>query len=355
MIRDLAPSLQSCYTGIVRQFLCLLTLFFSVPALHAQAGILQTTPGTPSPSGIFPLALVLEAAGFTAPEIWRPDWPVELPPDAFRLLSGEAYRITLKVEGAGGRGLEGESFLLSFSHDREGRVREFPFMLNGRMAQVSLGLQDGEIREITVGFPPYAEAWELEFLEHQGYYALIRAYIGGVWYFITISRWARGITETWFDAEGNAIGAYGFSLSENGERQRIRSIRDFFSDDIIPDFVYYYYDSWGLLTKVSGPGGIYTVLYYRDALPRHWERRPAGGAGAGVFYLQWDAGGFFVRMTRTEPGAAGDWPVEYRFEYTLDEKGNWIERREIRMIRQGGLLFSAPGTIVRRILEYRQP
>ncbi|MCL2231740.1 MAG: hypothetical protein FWB99_01525 [Treponema sp.] len=329
----------------MRQFLCLALLLFSastIPAHGFQAA---------APSGMFPFALVWEAADFAASDggIWQPPWPVELPPDAFRVLYGGVSRITL----------EGEGVLLAFSYDTEGRVREFPFMLDGSMAQVSLGFRDGEIREMTLNISPDGDSWELEVLESETFYparafpTLVRGFIGNTWYFITLSRWDRGITETWFDQEGTVLGGYVFDLTETKESHKIRSIRCLGEDNNL--ILGYYYDSWGFLTGVSKPGRTYTVLHYRDALPRYWERQSTGGdaGGTGLFYFQWDARGFLVRMVPIGAAESESRPVEYRFEYTLDERGNWIERREIQMFAQAGFLFPSPGTIFRRSLEYR--
>ena len=245
---------------------------------------------------------------------------------------------------------------MNFRQNAEGMVQEFPFMLGGSMVQVSLNFREAELSGLSLGFPPGQDLWELEFLEHEfDHPSLVRAFFGATWYFITFSRWERGITETWFDVEGNFLGAYLYSLAELGEAQRIRSIRDLHSPDSDTGTAFYY-DSWGLLTGISGPGGLYTVLHYRDALPRYWGRPSAQGDSGGLFYLQWDANGFFVRMLREAPetGAnAGGWLAERRFEYTLDARGNWIERREILMVYHAGFLFPAPGTTFRRILEYR--
>jgi len=311
-------------------------IFFPVLTLHAQQ------------SRMFPLALVLEAAEFTASGAgtWQPNWPLDLPPDAFRLSAGEVSAITL----------EGENIHLRVSYDTESRLREFPFMLNGGMAQVSVTRLDGKVREMALSFLPGEELWTLEFLDHHdSYFSLVRVSAGNAWYFVTLSRWARGITETWFDVEGNVLGAYAFSLAEMDAGMRIRSIRDLLNS--AGASVEHYHDSWGFLTQVSEPGGLYTVLHFREAFPRYWERRPSGGnaEAAGIFYLQWDANGFLTRKTRTaeEPGFAAGPFTEYRFEYTLDEKGNWIERREIRMIQRGSLLFPSPGSVFTRVLEYR--
>jgi ABC-type taurine transport system ATPase subunit len=50
----------------------------------------------------------------------------------------------------------------------------------------------------------------------------------------------------------------------------------------------------------------------------------------------------------------GEGDVNFIYEYDFDERGNWIERREIRMIRSMGHFISTQGTVFRRILEYRE-
>jgi hypothetical protein len=299
---------------------------------------------SPPVSGTFPLALVLQAAESAAHAtgIWQPDWPFQLPPDAFRVNSGDIARITLA----------GDGIYLVLSHDEKGRPVDFPFMLNGNLAQVGITFHNGEIYRMTVSFPPSKDAWELEFLDHDGsYYALVRVFAGNTWYFIRLSRWVAGITELWFDVEGTLLGGYSYALATVGTTQKIRSIRDFLNPDA--PGMDSYFDSWGLPTRISGPGGLHTVLRYRDALPRFWERQTPSGTGH--FYLQWDANDLLFRMAPQSAGATAGQPAEYRFEYTLDERGNWIQRRELRMFPHSGYLFPAPGAVFQRTLEYRHP
>jgi hypothetical protein len=305
-----------------------------------------------SAQGIFPLALVLEGVEYAGDgnKAWRPDWPLEIPPDAFRVLAGEVSRVTIEREG----------FYFNYRIGPEGLIEEFPFVLNGRVAQVSVVYQETEIRELTLSVPN-EDPWKLEVLEHFDFYpSLVRGSRGENWYFIYLSRGVNEISETWYDEMGNALGVYVFSLIEIWRNQRIKIIREY-SDTNNAASMVYYYDSRGFVTEKSGPDGVYKVLYFRDYLPRYWERRPAGITGRaedgiGRYYLQWDQMGFLVRFVEEieRPDDAVDGLLDYRYEYCLDENGNWIERREIRMIRRFGHLVPTQGITIKRELEYRR-
>ena len=359
-----------------RRLLCALAAIFLVSALEAQKvmPVSGETAGEELSSGeIFPLVLVLEGAEYAGDGCgaWRPDWPVWLPPDAFKVFSGASAetmvsgisRITLESEAV----VSGEDFSLEYRRGPAGQTEEFPLMLNGRLAQVSLAYEGEEIREMTLSFPSVTkdregeasledgdeEPWKLEFLEYRNSFpSLVRGFRGDgasqtPWYFIVLSRGGNEISETWYDDKGSFLGAYNFSLAEIGENQRIREIQGTSVQDTGAgmNVTELYYDSRCFLTESSGPDGVYKVQYFREDLPRYWERPPL------KYTLQWDEAGFLVRIAAAE--TEGDRPVEYRYEYTLDERGNWVQRREIRMLRQSGLLIPSPGTTFRRVLEYR--
>jgi hypothetical protein len=328
---------------VLPRLICLFTMIFFASALEAQ----EMAEETPVAAGIFPLALILEEARYASYDpnalrpVWRPDWPVELPPDAFRVVSGEISRAEIETE----------EYSLSMSYSPEGLVEEFPFMLNDKMTQAGIVYgESAEIRKMVLTFPSGEEPWELEFLGnfsfHEDYFPfIVRGFCSGVWYFIYLSRGVNEIIETWYDENGSILGAFKFSLTLIGKDLRIRAIFDY----TITEETEYHYDSRGFLTEASGPGGLYKVLYYREDLPRYWERRPAEDEmGGGNFTLQWDEAEFLLRIS------GGDNPVDYRYEYTLDERGNWIERRETRMIQGFGLLVPSQGTVFMRKLEYRE-
>jgi hypothetical protein len=346
---------------IFRRSLCLLALVFFVFSLNSQ-----DLNGDGSMAGyIFPLALVLEWAEYAA-DVWKPDWPLEIPPDAFKVRSGEISSCEINCD----------DFSLGFKIDREGRAQKFPFMLNGKIAQAAIVYTEAsELSEIAVTFPSGDAPWNLEFLEYRNTFPyLVRAYCGdtesgdsdaGLWYFIYYSWGVSEILETWYNEKGEALGVFGFTLAEVGKEPRIRAVKNYFDPEGGTEL---FYDSRRLVTGISGPAGLFNVLYFREDSPRYWEYRPvAEGAGddnaavdtvmdetfiAGNFTLQWDEAGLLRRL-RGEDENTG-LLIDYRYEYTLDDWGNWIERRETRMLRDYGLLVPSAGTTFTRVLEYKK-
>jgi len=322
----------------MKRFFPVFLLLFPLSVLLAQE------PGITQSSFPFPLTLVLDAAGLTAKGegkstggFWQPDWPLDLPPDAFKVQNGTIGRALV----------EGNGYSLGLRYDTEGRLREFPFLLNGRMAQASLVY--GEALTVHELILTDELSYRFEFLEYDDSYpSLVRVSRTDAWYFIALSKKGNVITETWFDEEGIALTSYAFSLTEIGGASRIRAFRDYGNNGADMEF---FYDSRNLLTESSCVNGVFKVLYFREDLPRYWERRPLDGGSAGKFSLQWDEKGFLVSVS-AENGKLPDDAAECRYEYSLDWRGNWIERREIRMLRRSGLLVPSPGTTFRRILEY---
>jgi len=358
---DIKSSCFSCGSWW-RLFSLLLFFFLFTFRVTPQA---QQPGGKKSKTGdIFPLALVLEWADY-ASNVWKPDWPLEIPPDAFKVLSGEISFCEIN----------GDDFSFDIKIDEAGRVEEFPFMLNGEMAQAAL-VYNGpseEINELTITFPSGDNPWELEFLGYRNSFPyLVRAYnaasdgddsasgdAAGSWYFIYYSWSNTEILETWYDESGNTLGIYGFTMTDIGQKSRIAAIKDYSaeSDDSDTEF---FYDSRGLITEISSPASVFSVLYFREDSPRYWERRPtednaAGDSSAGnvvtagKFTFQWDETGLLTRLSGEDDKGQ---LLDCRYEYTLDETGNWIERRETRRIRSMGFLVPAPGATLRRVLEY---
>ncbi|MCL2006687.1 MAG: hypothetical protein FWG77_01245 [Treponema sp.] len=315
------------------RWLFLFLALLSVPVLQAQQ---------------IPLALILEGLTHAERELWRPDWPLSIPPDSFKYGTDEETGAIARAA------IAGEDLFLELRVGRGGRVERFPFMLEGRMAQVSVayGLSL-DIQEIIINFIHGGDPWRLEVLERSDSYPLIiRASGGGVWYFIYLTHTASEITETWYDVDGNFVGAFNYSLTQIDTVSKIRAYRDFHNPTDATEF---FFDSRGFVTEITGPVGSFRALYFREDLPRYWERRPVDSSnmdenGFGNFVLQWDANDKLVRITGWEENENAS--LDYRFEYDLDDTGNWNERREIRMVRINNLLVPSPGNRIRRFLEF---
>ena len=302
---------------------------------------------------IFPLARLFEDAEYAGDSrgAWQPDWPPELPPDSFRIISGKAVRITV----------EGEDYSLVYSRGPDGLVEEFPVALNGVMCRAGIVRDGAKIRELEIAFPEHdgGENWNFEVIEYDDPFpSLVRGSRGVNWYFIFLARGGNEIRETWYDMDGVFLGAYGYSLMEIGDKRRIHLVRDL-ADPSGAVLTERHYDSRGFLTDSLGFEGVYKALYFREDLPRYWEYRPGQAALSDLpetgakYTLQWDEAAFLVRMTGEDVSGAAF--SDSRYEYTLDSGGNWIERREIRMERHSGLLAPARGTVLSRVLEYGKP
>jgi hypothetical protein len=136
----------------------------------------------------------------------------------------------------------------------------------------------------------------------------------------------------------------------------------------------------GNISGIISAGGEYSALYNGKGRPRYWERfappepPPAETEPAledaeapteapapdwGHFSFQWDEEGRITRFTGiysepSPPDTPEDSGVEtdIRYEYILDEQGNWIERRATPMVYRAG--FLVPGTVeqIFRRVEY---
>ena len=312
----------------MRRFLFLVLVLLLLPlfALSSQEEI-------PLPSRAFPLALLLEAAESDGSRIWQPDWPLELPPDSFALTSGDWTSISLN--------LEDDVFFLRREKER---LLEFPWFFDGTIVQVRLGFStnygNGELRLQNINLGDLAS---LEVLEHsEGYPSLVRSFRDGSYSFALFERGPGFISESWFDAEGSFLELFEYSFFPGDRRERIRGLKSFTGEaDSRRSF-----DSRFLITAINSSEGDYSVHYIREDLPGYRKWQPLG-MDARNYAFQWDEKGFLIRLSSADG-------LEARYEYVLDNRGNWIERKETLMVPYSGILIPSPGRIVTRVLEYSE-
>jgi hypothetical protein len=369
----LSVSRESLFAGLSLVYTVPMKSRLFLAALLAFAA-LSTLPGQEDAGpdfDLFPLSLLLETA-FSGEIPWRPDWPGAMPPDGFSPGSGRAAALTLVLpagyldaapgdsgDAASGDGAtgtaegDGEAAVeYRLVRDEAGRFVEFPFFANGVLYQAAAeyeGAGPGEARKITLDNPAAPDPWEFAFLEYQqGTLVLARVSHSGTWFFVAPEYLETRTNETWHDADGLAQGFFALEYwLQDGARRLVFTDRRSDQDEAV---LAYDYNSAGCVSGISAPEGEYTALYDAAARPRYWER--PGEA----YTLQWDEQGFLVRLTgvsQGEPGIATEpREIDIRYEYVLDERGNWIERRETSLVRRFGRLVPDSDRIIRRVIAY---
>jgi hypothetical protein len=335
--------------------------------------------------GPFPVIPILETLG-QGTVSWRPDWPFFLPQDAFTVKGPLPREIRLTV------GEETHALVW----DENQRLLECPILFNGDFCPAVLSYNPqgmvsllsiqvtetpsvlpveapaapeplpradapaaGPDRESGTGEGEMPPSIEIEFLEYDTleteFPSLLRVNSEQGWFFVVLEYSSLRASETWYDTEGNALAVHSYRYSPDDGTLRFASFQDLLGGE--EEMEEYYYDSWGNLSAIENEGGaslrrscgaLYRASqprYWRVSLPQPWR-----------FMLQWDEQSLLARIQGYRGGeggegeAGGDW--DSRYEYTLDEWGNWIERRERIMIRGGDYLIPTPGTTIRRRIDY---
>jgi hypothetical protein len=353
--------------GMIRLFFMTFFVFLvSFPFLQGQELATAPEEGTeaeltenlPSP---FPLSQLLTIA-LRKSVSWAPDWELRIPPDAFRVNGSQPSSITLLI---------GEEKYRTL-WDRRGALIEFPFLLNGSFAQVKVTLNSSgvisrfniterietevkverEYSEYEGLYEDYAvngieteiiwveRLWQVDFIERD--FARARITQDETTFFAALRYNPLHSSETWFDAEGTMLTHFTFrsqysdgklnllefvSRSEEGEEEE-----------------WYHYNSFGLVSEIESPQGLFRASYSGERHPRYWRQHTEDLQNN--YYLQWDLRGFLNRMVYEENSS------ESAYEYTVDNRGNWVERRETIMIPQFGVLAPSPGLTIKRIITY---
>jgi hypothetical protein len=283
---------------------------------------------------------------------WQPDWPVTMPPDAFVVENGQTRSITLT--------LDSESWRIT--RNRDELFADFPFLFQGKFIQVRRVLgESGKLQELIIDDAD--RPWNIEFLDGDDPALLVMRMAQGEGFFFGViqSALTRHI-ETWYDQDGTSMAVFTYLFDRPGGGSGILKMQSQYTDGEIR--IEQYQNSFGYISEINSPLGRFSAEYTKDGRPRYWERsllqpmpadeeeeEPVLSEFHQSFTFQWDEGGFLVRLTGT-PGPGEADPVDFRYDYSLDEKGNWIERREIRMIPRFGVLVPRPGSRIIRRIEY---
>jgi hypothetical protein len=294
-------------------------------------------------------------------------------------VKGEASLISLSGTSsiAGPAEMEPVPFEYRVRRDNQGRLVEFPLSLGGALWRVRVDYTvSGGIAGLVFDVPGEtegeAEPWSAEFpLPYTPFESpapklpgeAVRFSQGETVYFVLFEEGGNFIAESWYDPAGNLAGYFRCIFTERAGQRRLRSIR---RDVVVQpenpgeepqnvaDTEDYYFESGGHVSGTAGPYGVFSALYGARGQPLEWEFAPADAGEPGRFSLQWDELGFLVRMRNANPGLSAEPKVfEYRYEYTLDQRGNWLSRRETVYAGWGGLLVPIGVKQTDRRIVYR--
>ncbi|MDR3173835.1 MAG: hypothetical protein LBU19_06280 [Treponema sp.] len=343
-------------------FFILIFLLFSC-LLHAQEG------ESPLP---FPLGPVLAEAVYGDGR-WRPDWPLEIAPDAFAVRGAAAVTVELGAlweTGEDSAGAESRELPAQGSRYRGipyhltrnpgGRPAAFPMPLaeGGTLVfaqvEVRYGGEDG-IEELRILIPPGEEpAGQETDAEMPPWTVLfpapwlpgtppagepVKVQRGEDLYYVFFSGNRDLIAETWYDPPGN-FAAY-FETRIGGEGRRVIGLegRNYRGE--------YSYESGGNLSEYSGDQGLFSAIYGAQGRPLYWT--------AGREYgLQWDEEGRLRGMRDLAPQGPGEGPAAFRYEYEFDSRGNWVRRREIALFLRENLLLPGRMQETVRQIDYAE-
>ncbi|MDR0567661.1 MAG: hypothetical protein LBG87_00445 [Spirochaetaceae bacterium] len=268
----------------------------------------------------FPLGPILVAIQQKA-VIWQPDWDAAMPPDGFRVAAGQASSIALT--------LKDQTYRVRWNPD--GSPAEFPFWLADRFVQVRADYHNaGSLKKLEITGSD--EPGLVDFISD----TLARITQGDTVYFTAVRFGPPAVAETWYDPEGTALADFISQCSYAGPEPQLLAVINQYAEQEKR----YYYDSFGNITEIRGPDGTCSALYAGEQMPRYWTRYNE------THVLQWDERKVPVRISAAERASV-------TYEYTVDARGNWTERREIRLSPQSGTLVPSQGLTVTRTITYQ--
>ena len=318
----------------------LLSIVFVLPiGLAAQQLNMPDTNAQVQGPGFSIGTLLRSAQGYDT--VWRPDWPQDIPPDIFYAGS---RAVSIRADF-------GDGILLEFSRDSNRRILSFPILLeNQNSAETGTG-ENGMV--FVQGRSEYDRegrltqiSWEenlADMLEWDGENRPIvcRVFSGG-YYFIALEYIQDTIIETWYSQEGIPLFVV---ISEKSKHITPSQEKSFF------------YNSDGYISRIEywNPGGEIlqksaTALYNSQGMPRYLEHEAVNYA------WQWDTKGHLVRFSAVQaPNPA--YILDYRYEYTLDNRENWTQRQELVMASidppsAGNRLAAEEIRTIRRLISY---
>jgi hypothetical protein len=276
---------------------------------------------------------------------WRPDWPLDLPPDGFTVHKESGKYEIIDLSGAN------ESFTVKY--DREGRLLEFPYFYFDGYAEIKAVYSvTGALSGMNVTFKNYSSVnkdensgsedkklditFPEDFLPYNGIspggaFPEIRVKFNDTLFHVYIFESPVFLSETWFDYEGNMLFFCKADVNVENSAWRISSMEIQETDTAL--FIDYSYDSYGNITQIKLMNALFLSLF-NENMPSYWRNYSQ------QYELFWDTQNLLTVLKAKS--LDDDIYTEYRYEYDFDNEGNWVTRRETAYIIISNLLAPSP-------------
>lgn len=363
-------------------------LFVLVAAFLAATAFSQTPPTIsedPSAEDSGPFLLLLLAQAEEGASIWRPDWPASFPPDAFAVSTKGVRSIELVMESAEKKDDDAEAATVSARvlWDNKDRLLEFPDARGGAFSQVSVRRSpSGQVIGLVTASASDSAAGKATPVGGKNVVAAKTTAVGfkfspdglassaivdgeadRLFVSFLFRRWPLELAdgnavETRSLEDGVVVGVFDYAFLQ-GKFLMLESRSDDVENRTVIRFDY---DSFGRVVAIAEPPFEAEALYDGSGRVVYWrfaeDNGTAGGKtraddkATGGFEerrFQWDERGLLVR----ELVANSTGQTEIRYEYTLDGRGNWIERRSTRWMERFGSLVGEGGPRSTRRIHYR--
>ncbi|GHT48213.1 hypothetical protein FACS1894102_0730 [Spirochaetia bacterium] len=371
-------------------------LFFSsflfaqnTPDASSKTEEADTTTITTMPFCIGSILQIASAPDINFKNFWRPDFPLNIPPDAFNISDASAITLTLIDQS---QNIEGE-FVLRY--DTNKRIIQFPFIIDGNLAQIKLTRNtrgtitaahveiqqtkdqdskndaDKSTDSKTADTESNTVSIDIEFVkfDDDNKPTIARIKQDDTWRFAAFNNNAH--IESVSDENGVLQGAFILKYFRI-DNERINEIEynyvapaildsDVEGEDL-SNIQTFFYDSFGNISGISQSDKNGTVMYSAYFNDKGLVRldKKTDTSVEDVYNFQWDEKRKIVSMNCISADKSGgakenNARIEkgFIYEYTFDKRGNWIERRQIQMNEYDKFSSSSAVTVCKRTIQYR--
>ncbi|GMO47219.1 MAG: hypothetical protein Ta2G_02590 [Termitinemataceae bacterium] len=273
---------------------------------------------------------VAEIDRSNARQLWQPDWPLDIPCDAFY------------AEGASSITLSAGEAEYTVSYDAKGHLLRFPFLLNGTLVQVTCTRnKSGSVSSIALDTLDDTEI-KIEFLEFDDddRPTLARINANDTWSFASFNNAAS--IEIVTDESGLLQGTFVMRKYQ----EKITTIEYTSAEDDSTKIAIFFYDSFGNVSGIERKDSTdntdnieaYSAAFNKSGLIQ-WRRL------GNIYRFRWDEKKHLVELRADEN--------IFFYEYDFDKQGNWIERRELQQMESAGVLTTSSVTVTKRTIRYK--